>query len=84
MATVRAWREASGMTAEQLASEVGVPAGVVAAWEEGRAAPETHQVGQLALALGVTPEELRAAVSVSQAEGEAGQDAATQEIMDRS
>ena len=64
MATLREWRGAAGLTEEQVASAVGVPAGLVADWEEGRATPEADQVGPLARALGVTP----AAVEVSLAE----------------
>ncbi len=88
MATLREWRETAELTVEQLAGAVGVPAGTVAAWEAGRATPETHQVGQLALALGVTPAVVEAALAeardVAAGEGEADRDTDTQEIMDRS
>jgi len=68
MATLRGLREAAGRTVEQLVAMVGVPAATVSAWEAGRGAPDAHQVGQLALALGVTPEELHAALTPAEAE----------------
>jgi DNA-binding XRE family transcriptional regulator len=59
---LRVLREAVGLTAPQLAAKVGVPIGTVGAWERGAAFPEARQVGQLAQALGVAPEAVRAAL----------------------
>lgn len=59
---LRTLREAVGLTAPQLAAKVGVPIGTVGAWERGTAFPEARQVGQLAQALGVAPEAVRAAL----------------------
>lgn len=59
---LRALREAVGLTAPQLAAKVGVPIGTVGDWERGAAFPEARQVGQLAQALGVAPEAVRAAL----------------------
>jgi DNA-binding transcriptional regulator YiaG len=59
---LRALRETVGLTAPQLAAKVGVPIGTVGEWERGTAFPEARQVGQLAQALGVAPEAVRAAL----------------------
>lgn len=59
---LRTLREAVGLTAPQLAAKVGVPLAVVGDWERGAAFPEVRQVGQLAQALGVAPEAVRAAL----------------------
>jgi transcriptional regulator with XRE-family HTH domain len=55
MRTLCELREATGLTGGQLASMIAVSAGTLASWERGQAWPDTRQVGQLALALGVTP-----------------------------
>jgi transcriptional regulator with XRE-family HTH domain len=55
MRTLRELREATGLTGGQLASMIAVTAGTLASWERGHGRPNTRQVGQLALALGVTP-----------------------------
>ena len=62
MATLRELREAAGLTVEQLAAKAGATARVVVAWEAGTAPPTPHQVGLLALALGVTPQTVQAAL----------------------
>jgi transcriptional regulator with XRE-family HTH domain len=70
MAMLRELREAAGLTDTELAAKVGVPAGTVRGWEGGGAAPDARDVGLLALALGVTPKEVRAALlPPGQAEG---------------
>ncbi len=58
-------RETVGLTAQQLAAKVGVPVGTIGTWESGEAAPEERQVGQLAQALGIAPEAVRAALPPS-------------------
>jgi DNA-binding XRE family transcriptional regulator len=59
-------RETVGLTAQQLAAKVGVPVGTIGTWERGEATPEARQVGQLAQALGIAPEAVRAALPASQ------------------
>ena len=62
MRTLQELREAAGLTAEQLATKLAVRAQLVIGWESGALAPESRHVGQLALALGATPEAVRAAL----------------------
>ncbi len=62
MQTLREVREATGLTEHQLATMVAVATGTLAAWERGHGRPNTRQVGQLALALGVTPDGVLAAL----------------------
>jgi transcriptional regulator with XRE-family HTH domain len=62
MRTLRDVREATGLTEHQLAAMVAVSTGMLAAWERGHGRPDTRQVGQLALALGVTPDGVLAAL----------------------
>ena len=69
LSALRTLRETVGLTAQQLAAKVGVPAGTVGDWEQGAAMPKARQVGQLAQALGISPEEVRAALP---APGDAG------------
>ena len=54
--------EASGVTAEQLATKLGGITRLISGWERGTRLPTPRQVGQLALALGATPEAVRAAL----------------------
>jgi transcriptional regulator with XRE-family HTH domain len=62
MQTLREVREATGLTELQVAAMVAVTTGTLAAWERGHGRPTTRQVGQLALALGVTPDGVLAAL----------------------
>ena len=62
MRTLREVREATGLTEHQLAAMVAVATGTLAAWERGHGRPNTRQVGQLALVLGVTPDRVLAAL----------------------
>ena len=62
MATLRGLRAAAGLTQEQLAAKMLVPAARVAAWEAGRLTPMRLHVGLLALALGVARREVQAAL----------------------
>jgi transcriptional regulator with XRE-family HTH domain len=62
MRDLRELREAAGLTAEQLAEKVGVGPRAVVGWERGARVPTPRQVGQLALALGTTPEAVQAAL----------------------
>ena len=65
MRTLREVREATGLTEHQLAGMVAVAAGTLGAWERGHGRPTARQVGQLALALGVTPDGVLAALPPS-------------------
>ena len=69
MATLEELREATGMTQEQLAAKLAVPSGRITAWESGAQVPTRMQRGLLALALGVTPEAVRAALAAGEREG---------------
>ena len=62
MRTLRNVREAAGLTERQLAGMVAVTMGTLTAWERGHGRPNAQQVGQLALALGVTPDGVLAAL----------------------
>jgi len=69
MATLAELREATGMTHEQLAAKLLAPSGRIAAWESGAQVPTRRQCGLLALALGVTPTAVRAALPTSSEQG---------------
>jgi len=62
MRTLRAVREATGLTEHQVAAMVAVTTGTLTARERGHGRPTTRQVGQLALALGVAPDGVLAAL----------------------
>ena len=58
MKTIRQARRAAGMTQEQLASALGVTQGAVAQWEAGLVHPSVKLLKPLAVALGITVDEL--------------------------
>jgi DNA-binding transcriptional regulator YiaG len=65
---LRTLRETVGLTVQQLAAKVGVPASAIGDWERGAVVPEARQVGQLAQALGIAPEQVRAVLPASRDE----------------
>jgi DNA-binding transcriptional regulator YiaG len=69
MRALRALREAAGLTERQLAQKVQVPPELVAAWERGAQRPVGREVALLALATGVTPPSVLAAVALTTAQG---------------
>jgi DNA-binding transcriptional regulator YiaG len=66
LTALRTLRETVGLTVQQLAAKVGVPASALGDWERGAVVPEARQVGQLAQALGVAPEQVLAVLPTSQ------------------
>lgn len=54
MLKIREYREAAGMTLEQLAEKVGVTFGAVSQWELGRINPRAELLPRIAAALGCT------------------------------
>ena len=69
MRTLRALREATGLTERQLARKVLVRPEQIMAWERGTAAPVGREVGWLALAVGASPAGIRAALALQAAQG---------------
>lgn len=62
--TIRAAREAAGMTQEDLATRVGVQKFNVSVWERDVCAPQVRTLKRLADALGMTTDELLAKVAI--------------------
>ncbi len=69
MATLRALRETTGLTVEELAAKVGVSPAQGGTWERGASLPTTREIRLLALALGVQPPQMQAALAETRAEG---------------
>lgn len=69
MRTLRALREAAGLTEQQLANKLLMQPEQVAAWERGVGMPVGREVALLALAAGVTPATVLAAVSLRSVQG---------------
>ena len=63
MRTLQALREAAGLTERQLATKMLMRPERVAAWERGQRMPAGREVALLALAVGVTPPTVLAAVT---------------------
>jgi transcriptional regulator with XRE-family HTH domain len=85
MTTLRALREAAGLTAQHLASRMLEPVERVVAWEGGEAVPSNSQQRQLALSLQVPPATVRAAVAATRAQVVAAglaEDAGVQRLID--
>jgi len=57
-ARVKALREATGLTQEQVAGQLGITQASYALWERRNVALTAEQLGKLAAALGVTADEL--------------------------
>jgi transcriptional regulator with XRE-family HTH domain len=63
MRTLRALREAAGLTERQLANKMLVRADRVTEWELGTRALTRQEVGLFALAVGVTPASVLTAIN---------------------
>ena len=63
MRTLRELREAAGLTQLDIATQLAVTPGTVYNWERGRGEPRARQLRQLTHILGVSAEELLAAVA---------------------
>jgi transcriptional regulator with XRE-family HTH domain len=57
-AQLRAWREHSGLTVEQLSSVVGVSRQTLSRWEAGATFPDLGDLGAVSVALGIDLHEL--------------------------
>ena len=55
---IRRLREARGLTQEQLAGEAGIAMRHLGRIERGEVSPTVEMLGKLAVALGITPEQL--------------------------
>ena len=71
MATLRDLREAKGLTALELAILIDATPGSVYNWEKGEREPKTRYLMPLGRILGVTTDEVIAAIEESAAQGKA-------------
>ncbi len=63
MQTLRALREAAGLTERQLANKMLVRSERVTEWELGTRALTRREIGLFALAVGVTPDSVQTAIN---------------------
>ena len=66
---VREWRRHHFLSQKEMAERLGVTWGTVQRWEAGRGLPYPAQQRRLVEVLGISPEDLRAALDESAAEG---------------
>jgi transcriptional regulator with XRE-family HTH domain len=66
MPTLRELREGAVLTQEELAKKVGVTATAISHWETGSKRPRAKNIRKLATALGVTPQDILAALKETQ------------------
>jgi transcriptional regulator with XRE-family HTH domain len=69
MRTLRALREAAGLTERQLANKMQVRADRIPEWELGRRALTRQEIGLFALAVGVTPPSVLTAIDLLAVQG---------------
>jgi transcriptional regulator with XRE-family HTH domain len=66
MPTLRELRENAVLTQDELAKKIGVTPTAISHWETGSKRPRAKNIRKLAIALGVTPQEILAALKESQ------------------